>query len=85
MNQEKLIAIETLIRRFAETQFASNNVHPVHAMLIMKSICLKFMDVYVSDSLYSRINFDKDEAPKTKTGTVDELIESFNKTGLKPD
>lgn len=83
--KEKLVALETLIRRFAETQFATNNVHPVLAMLIMKAVCMKFMDVYISDSLYSRINFDKDEKPQTKTGTIDDLMESFNNTGIKPD
>lgn len=87
MNPEGLIAIETLIGKYAEGQFASNGIHPAQAVMIMKSVCSRFMDVYIRNSLYDRIDFgenDKRDGATEKTGTIEDLMEDMENVGFEP-
>lgn len=76
-HNEKLLALETLIYRFAAEQFAMNQITSVEAMLVMKSISADFNDACFKESLYKRIHFGEPPATETKTGIMEELKREF--------
>lgn len=81
---EKLLAIETVIRKFAETQFVMNHVSSVEAMLITKSIFSDMSSRCFSESIEKRIRFNEPLETEVKKGTAEDLMKDFQQTGFEP-
>ena len=89
-NGEKLIAIESIIFQFAQGQFAANNISPLEARLIMEAVDGKFQKIGLESVLMGMIQIagpnDGVAVENEKhTGTAEELMDAFKKTGFAHD
>ena len=89
-NGEKLIAVESIIFQFAQSQFAANNISPLEARLITEAVDGKFQKISLEAVLMGMVQMvDPNEPQERKeekhTGTPEELQEAFEKTGFVPD
>lgn len=89
-NGEKLIAVESIIFQFAQSQFAANNISPLEARLIMEAVDGKFQKISLETVLMGMVQMvdpNEQQPPRDEahTGTVEDLKEAFSKTGFVPD
>ena len=80
-SNEITTALEYVIYQEARGKFAANGIDVTQAKTIMKAVYSRFLEDYVEFNTLSRLQTNKPEE-QTKTGTVDELMEDFRKTGL---
>lgn len=87
-NGKKLAAMESIIFQYAQSQFAANEVEPLEARLVMEAVDGKFQKICLENilmELVQRVTPADAQKPATEeahTGTVDDLIEAFNKPGV---
>lgn len=86
---EKFTALENLIYQYACTQFELNKIPPTQALVIMKCVNSRFQEIALNTDLMNRISIQQTDANLNKgekrTGTAEELMEDFKKTGFTPD
>lgn len=82
---EKIIIIEELIYRFANTQFQLNNIDPTNAHIIMECVNARFEKTCLNNLLMERVSIQETGSPpdiEKTTGTPEELFEAFKNTGF---
>lgn len=86
-NKELLTALECIITKYAQSQFAMNGIGTASARLIMKSVFCNFLEDYVESDTLQRVRIGEPEPAKaeTHTGTVEELEKDLANAGFKPD
>ena len=85
---EKFTALENIIYHYACTQFELNQIPPSEARIVMKCVYSRFQELYLNNDLMNRISVQQAGAPSKevkRTGTPEELMEDFKKTGFHPD
>ena len=95
-NGEKLIALESIIFNFAQSQFSANNVSPLEARLIMEAVDGKFQKIGLESVLMGMVHIGEPDEIRTADkavsgrnekhiGTPEDLVDAFKKTGFTPD
>lgn len=84
---EKMTVLENLIYQYACTQFELNQIPPSEARIVMKCVYSRFQELSLNNDLMSRVSIQQAGAPSKevkRTGTPEELMEDFKKTGFYP-
>lgn len=85
---EKFTVLENIIYQYACTQFELNQIAPSEARIVMKCVYSRFQELCLNNDLMNRVSIQQAGAPSKevkKTGTPEELMEDFKKTGFTPD
>lgn len=63
-NNEKMLALESIIYEFAKGQFVNNEVPPAEAHIIMKNVFSEFQSMCIESIVMSRIQMSNPEQDK---------------------